>query len=233
MFVDVVFPHLVPAFTSKVMDIVKKYDRMKMLEHPIICGYILEKEFLQHEKLCCIDVSVVNASSDHGNHFSFEIEPAPKQESGSVTSTLIDNKVYHLHERHPAIDGVCVAQEKTTKQRYLLLMQVSLSTYENHNSKGIDITKSVTWPESAFKNTSVAKYYANLCDVEEDHVIYLYISPRKLDADRSVFTQECDGAETGLNKVSNKYWYGFVKADSDAATLIKTIALTLGLSESV
>ena len=87
---------------------------------------------------------------------------AAVQETGPIES-MIENEIHHLRPKHPAIDGVCVTTESTSNRRYLLLLQVSLTEYRRHESKGIDIRKCI---EPAFEgkiskgvSTTIAQYY--------------------------------------------------------------------------
>ena len=69
-------------------------------------------------------------------------------------------KIRHLRPKYPAIDGVCVALESNENLRYLLLLQVSISEYRKHESKGIDIRKQVDPNfEGRVHKGTIAEYY--------------------------------------------------------------------------
>ena len=53
----------------------------------------------------------------------------------------------HLRDKHPIIDAVGRLKDQNDKE-WLLLIQVSLSTYSEHKSKAGDLQKQITWPES-------------------------------------------------------------------------------------
>ena len=46
--------------------------------------------------------------------------------------------------QHPAIDAVGLFKNDLDDDMYLVLLQVSLSTYANHEAKAVDIYKSVS-----------------------------------------------------------------------------------------
>ena len=129
---------------------------------------------------------------------------------------MIENEIHRLRPKHPAIDGVCVTTESTSNRRYLLLLQVSLTEYRRHESKGIDIRKCV---EPAFEgkiskgvSTTIAQYYKKLAKVESDeNVIYVYVSPHELDPpSSSTFFQELKVQNTTSGSHNcPKYLYGF------------------------
>lgn len=85
----------------------------------------------------------------------------------------------NLINRHQAIDGVCVASIGEIK--YLLLLQVSLSPYKVHVSKGNDIRKLIPSIEGGTDTQkTIAEYYQHLSgDIPSDQVIYVYVSPEE------------------------------------------------------
>ena len=118
------------------------------------------------------------------------------------------NQIYHLRPNHPAIDGVCVAVD-SINVKYLLLLQVSISEYRKHESKGIDIRKPVdTGFEGKVHRGTIAEYYKNLARVGDENV--MYISPKEPKApDFSTFVQELRSPNTRAATSSPQYYYGF------------------------
>ena len=82
------------------------------------------------------------------------------QEKVDITS-MRQNTIYYLKPGHIAIDAVCISEDKLDSKKYLILMQVSLSTYANHGSK-FDSIKS----QKVGVTPSIAEYYSDLSGVK-------------------------------------------------------------------
>lgn len=132
-------------------------------------------------------VNVNNASSPRTLTLSSSI-PASDQQMSPITTSLQQNLIYHLRPEHLAIDSVRIAS--IGSEQYLLLLQVSLSSYQEHLSRGIDIRRSVQPPERNFVKKiassasasalalasvshSITQYYQYLAgNIADDKVIY-------------------------------------------------------------
>lgn len=68
-----------------------------------------------------------------------------------------------------SIDGVFV------EEKCLLLLKLSISPYQDHESKGNNIMKTIPAMEGG--EDSIAEYYQSLCGVAVDRVIY--VSPKE------------------------------------------------------
>ena len=136
---------------------------------------------------------------------------ASVQETEPIVDDLRDNEIRHLRQQHPAIDGVCVALNDNDDGRYLLLLQVSISEYRKHESKGIDIRKQVDPKfEGRFHNGTIAEYDKHLAKVSEDtKVIYVYVSPKELEPpSEHTFCQELRSHDTRSSSSTPQYLYG-------------------------
>ena len=90
----------------------------------------------------------------------FQVPPSTGQLNGALTS-IFSSTLYHLRVQHPAIDAVGLFKNDLDRDMYLVLLQVSLSTYANHEAKAVE---SVSSFESHFSPNSctIAAYYKNL-----------------------------------------------------------------------
>ena len=196
---------------------------------PIVRGYIFEEAFLQFECLHSLSIKALNVDNKSPCSFRFSsLTPAVAQRTGAVTTSLVENQIYHLRAKHPAIDGVCVAEEDQS-EKYLLLLQVSLNTYKQHLSKGNDIKKSVESLEEQFGRMSIAGYYQKLGgDIGDDKVIYVYVSPKETKSDPNDITFMSELKNPGTKGAASSqpaYWYGFT--DSKMEITIKQIEDTM------
>ena len=193
---------------------------------PILQGYIFEERFLSHCRLDALSVAVIDQSGKL-DILTFDVIPASFQQPGPLT-TLARGQIYHLRIDHPAIDAVCYAKESGVENWFLLLIQVSLSCYEDHRSKGFDIGKSVVGDEKRVgggANVSVAKYYRNKLNIQDSHVAYIYASPKSLKEPRAEFTQELldRNLRSHTSTELSKYRYGFVMDRSTTSDIPKQL----------
>ena len=113
---------------------------------------------------------------------------------------------------HKVIKGVCLCAA-TDDEDYLLLMQVSSSPYNEHKTKCLDIG-------SSFQGTTLAEYYRSLAHVDQDHVIYLYISMEEYDGDLvEYFSLTPYHLRSGVVSPVNQYLYG-VLADFGVVNML-------------
>ena len=189
----------------------------KVLALPIVKGYVFESRFLQSKSLHQLIISAVMEEAVPPKTFTFSsLISASVQELGPIEDELIENKIYHLRPGHPAIDGVCLAVD-SENHKYLLLLQISLSEYRKHESKGIDIRNQV---QKKFEGTvhrgTIAEYYKHLANVEDENVIYVYVSPEEgRPPSCNTFCQELRRHDTRTGSSSPpQYLYGFC-VDSD------------------
>lgn len=199
-------------------------------ELPIAQEFVFEAYFLQYKDLHSLSISAINVDNLTPRLFSFSsLTPAISQQRHAVTC-LEEDHLFHLRTNHLAIDGVCVARGHDN-EKYLLLLQVSLSTYKAHVSKGIAIQKCVgLLEETVHGSVSIAQYYQKVGggDIPDDKVIYAYVSPEETISNPSdqTFLDELQvhGTRSG-DSSPPKYWYGFIH--SSMASVIKTIKDTI------
>ena len=197
---------------------------------------MFEEKFLQSEHLRnSLSTKALNVNNKSPSSFKFSsLIPPRYQQTNAIKTNLVCQVIYHLRQRHPAIDAVCVAEEDNCRQKYLLLIQVSISPYKEHHSKGIDIRKTVDLPEkkhscllltasSTSASPSVAKYYQCLGEnIDDDKVIYVYISPKETEPpDDITFLPELRGHGTRGSTDPPAYWYGFI--DSSMKNILEMI----------
>ena len=174
------------------------------LKSPTVQGLIFEEEVLN-----CLENLQIDVKNWKNEllHLEFSFEKATYQ----LSTLLKDIKIgvlYHLHAGHHVIDGVCVAKDVNKNEWYLLLIQVSLSTYSSHPSKAYDIRKTLSGTEDF-----IWEYYLKLVNkvhesplVTDDHVVYVYASPAQTECPLDIAT----------NRKETKYWSGIVANSSQA-----------------
>ena len=126
-----------------------------------------------------------------------------------------------LHAGHLAIDAVCLTKDVSIETSFLLLIQVSLSSYA---SKGVDIYKR----KSSHSEDSIAEHYRRLSSVDDSHVIYVYASPQELNPPtEDTFLRATTQVTTRYGPPRKPYWYGFVLEDSPTAAILKEVKANL------
>jgi hypothetical protein len=210
-----------------------------ILTIPAVRGYVFEKKFLSSMKLreTSLTVLAVNCQTSGSGRGPLEFDfpaltPCDNQLIGPLKTKLEDCQVYHLRQRHPAIDAVVFIDgancsvsidSVSVREKCLLLLQVSISCYQDHESKGNDIRKTIPAMEGG--EGSIAEYYQTLCGVAIDKVIYVYVSPKETSPPSStIFNHELNipNTRSGDGRQS-KFFYGFLKSESRGATLVQEI----------
>lgn len=162
---------------------------------------------------------------DGSKDFYFPIFPqAQLQEDGAVMK-LSKGQLYHLRQGHPAIDAVCVANDDSG-DAYLVLMQVSLTKYGEHKARASAIFKHTVAKEKVVKpNVSIVEYYLNMTEgIALDHVLFLYASPKELNAPvESTFLEVLSRCETRSGPPPPAYFYGFVEEGTNVARTLQIV----------
>ena len=202
---------------------------------PIVQGLIFESKFLQNSELH--DMHIKGLNKDGQKSFYFPLFPHARCQEDKPVRQLSIGQLYHLRSGHPAIDGVCIAMEQSG-QNYLVLMQVSLSKYREHEAKADAILKNVAGKEKAAAaaahhddTVSIVEYYRKMTKLTEDdeifaedHVLFVYVSPEELGVpQKSTFPDIFFRRETRSGLHSNSHFYGFVEADTPVARLLITL----------
>ena len=209
--IKLLFP---PMYNKIVQQLKSKFEDhdAKVCALPIVKGYLFESRLLQNRHLSDLSISAMNEAEVQPTRFRFSsLIPAYEQQSGPIRC-LTDNEICHLRPQHPAIDGVCVALD-SNDDKYLLLLQVSISEYRLHESKGIDIRNEVDKKfegKVCNRTRTIAEYYKDLAGVEDNKVIYVYISPKEVrPPDFTTFRQELRTHFTRSGSRPPQYFYGF------------------------
>ena len=145
----------------------------------------------------------------------------PVQLSDALNTELTPGKLYHLRPQHPAIDGVGVFEVENKK--YLVMIQVSLSTYRNHASKALDIFRTVKKLQESTSSTTIVEYYKKLAKVDDNtRVVYIDASPQEL-YERDVDLVTVFSLPTITTRGGNKPQglFGLVIKDSTTDTIMK------------
>ena len=223
-----IFPNLYRHFMRE-CKVMYAGNNEKILQSPVVQGLIFEEKFL-----CAVkELSMTVKSADSKENLTFLVVPATFQLATALNKISM-NCLHYLRVGHRAIDAVCHAEE-TNGQEYLLLIQVSLSTYEEHRSKAVDIRSKVVSLEKDVSSRSpnpdpnsdahptIAEFYRKMADVSEDHVIFLYASPTELDEPKAQFDADLINRKTRIGTSAPPYKYGFINKDSAAAELMKRL----------
>jgi KaiC/GvpD/RAD55 family RecA-like ATPase len=206
-----------PVIFDKFMNLLnREKDSIHLENFPVFQGLIFEQEFLQCSGLKFLNLQVTDKKGKESN-LEFAVLPAQLQARSLLTS-ICDERICHLKVGHKAIDAVCCSYYSLEK--YLLLIQVSLSPYHNHASKWFDICDSFEGKKS------MAEYYRHLAQVDANHVIYLYISPKELAQDGKLINVfELKIHDTGSHSLqsSDSYLFGLLMKGTVAAELTKNL----------
>lgn len=214
-----------------------------VLSIPVVRGYIFEKEFLSSPKLEDTPLIVLAVGTSGSLVFNLPpLYPCQGQLSCPLKTELKHRQIYHLRQRHPAIDAVAfidgdkesfTLNDATVSCKCLFLLQLSTSAYKNHEAKGSDIKKTIPAMEGG--KGSIAEYYQNLCPSTVDKVIYVYISPKETSTSppsSTVFNYELNARSTRSSTSSETtetlFSYGFLMTDSRGAMLVDEINNSIG-----
>ena len=96
---------------------------------------------------------------------------------------LHEGVLYHLREKHPVIDAVGLLRD-SEKELWLVLIQISMSTYQTHRSKAQNVKDFVNGAEKAtcicnIQHTLLS-YYEKLVLGVSFKSLYVYVSPKQL-----------------------------------------------------
>ena len=136
------------------------------------------------------------------------------------------NILYHLRDFHPTIDAIgCFTDEEGVK--WLVVIQISLSTYNKHKSKAADLFKDTVGSEKTIDaSCTLLDYYRNrihgVTDSNEIKCMYVYISPKEFFS--QINPSDILG-EPGISSRMKDLYFGLVLEHSDTGQfIIKTYA---------
>ena len=113
------------------------------LSNPIMQGYKFELDFFRNVQLRNYQWKVRAVRHSDSSEFIDLTFPSiacagQQQVDTFKEKTKEMNKIHYLKPGHPVVDAVCKAQEEHF-HTYLVMMQISLSSYAKHKSKFEDI----------------------------------------------------------------------------------------------
>ena len=228
-FLKLVFPMLYETFVKKCVSCFKKPSYEYLASSAIVQGLMFEQEFLHCDMLR--ELSVTTICKSGLKKFTFNVSTMPNQCETALIQ-LSASCLHHLRPGHRAIDAVCLTSdtEGSTTEKYLLLVQVSLSSYVVHKSKALEIRDVVINPEkehASKTDLSIAEFYRDMAkkggdEVKPDHVVFIYASPVELKQPSDMdFVSELQERELRSRKVAApEYRYGFVDRNSLAGNLL-------------
>ena len=111
-------------------------------KHPITLGYEFEDICLEN-RLVELHIQASYVDGDVKYLKFTGITCLGKQEDNALTA-ISPGLLYHLRVQHPVINGVGLLEERAG-ENYLVLIQISLSKYLNHDSKANYINNPIFW----------------------------------------------------------------------------------------
>ena len=208
------FPSAYDAFMMVLLECVKS-DKLRAINDRSIQGILFEhvicNELKEIQVSYCgyTDVEVKSA------RFSFRVNVA----MSTAVKQLVAGTLYHLRPGHSVLDavGYLVVDE----QPWLLMIQVSLSTYSNHKSKLGNLLDAIDKKEKEYDSNAKnwLQYYRSRMPTAKSDLkfMYIYISPLEfLDFGKPSDTLEYHGTITSQEDV----FVGLVVKSSDCANFV-------------
>ncbi len=188
---------------------------------PTVKGFFFEKDFfvktVTSNREWKVRAKTTGNETERSLTFS-GISGASEQENGHI-STMEGNKVYYLHAGHKAIDAVVRARGNDDIV-YLLLIQISLSPYNKHDSKYEDIFCRLKEPGN---EKSILEYYSYISGVSSRNALYLYVCPKQLlkpEQEIDSFIEVISGCTTRSGKIKPLLLIGLLEADCDLSAAL-------------
>ena len=145
-----------------------------------------------------------------------------------LRATPILGTLYLLRNLHPVIDVVGVLTSANIDEKFLILMQISLKSYQSHKKKSENLHDIITAPECPkSKRRSVLAYYKGLCSakykIQDNHILYVYASPKEMHLRPHEFAVQ----GIAVAKKEEKFAVATIPEDSISGRMIKTIVANL------
>ena len=144
---------------------------------------------------------------------------------------LKEGIIYQLRPLHPVIDAVAYVHDKNVREKnkddkkeaWLLLIQVSLSSYSSHKSKADDLLKTPTGCERSRDCSNWIQYYRDCITAKgtDINVMYVYISPEEYITEGKVSERL---HALGVLSALNDFSFGLVESHSSTATFVSEAA---------
>jgi hypothetical protein len=158
--------------------------------------------------------------------FQFESQISMQESALPFVNRLMNGTLVHLRPCHPVMDAVAYITKEDIP--WLLFVQVSLSEYDDHKSKAMDVYNEVQGCERNTEHCSKwtgkmtwIDYYCSLLpeDVQPNvQLMYVYISPKNF-VEGSVETLK-QYTLRDLNSNARQVFLGMIQNSSDSAMFI-------------
>ena len=189
----------------------------------IVKGYQFENKFLHEVRQLEL---VYNKQDSQEKYFNtFEIKVTKQLLPGEPLTNMTEGVLYHLREKHPVIDAVGKFKEAKGQKVWLLMVQVSLSSYTQHRSKAANLLDRVTGPESTTTTTNWLEYYSHLGTTPKETCMYVYVSPDEIEQEGQLPSHTL--AETGQRSRTEDLFLGLVANRTETAKTITTMVAQL------
>ena len=211
------FPLIIPLF----MTLFREFTSTNGFKSAIVDG-------LSFEDAICKKIDTLNIkyskTGDNIEPVNFNI--IAHSEFMTALKIIHPNILYHLRDFHPTIDAIgCFTDEEDVI--WLVMIQVSLGTYNKHKSKAADLfNKTVGSEKTVDASCSLLDYYRNrihgVTDPKEIKCMYVYISPKEFFSQTN--PSEILG-EPGIHSRTKDLYFGLVLEHSETGQFItKTYA---------
>lgn len=175
-----------PSFGSQYLDILRNFiedcdsNTVKNIisKEPSFAGFWFEGMFVMHYKKDKARLSVNCIARSDGRQDSITFDQFSMVALNQDTAVQPD-QLYELKRAHPVIDFVGLLTS-TTKSKWLVFIQVSLQSYQQHESKLVNMFKQGSRNK---ENNSCSLYtkYRHLYQIDyhssSQKVLFLYVSP--------------------------------------------------------
>ena len=190
----------------------------------IVKGYQFENRILQDVRQL---VLVYNKEGDSKKQVGiFNITLRKKLLPNEPLTNMNEGILYHLRDKHPVIDAVGIFKEKASRKEWLLMVQVSLSSYTRHKSKAVNLLDSVTGPENFYrqeKNWNWLQYYSHLGATTSNRM-YIYICPDEIHKGQ---LPSDTLADTGDRSRTKGLFLGLVEGGTETSNTITSVLAQL------
>ena len=214
-----------PLLVSALMELLRVKNELGDTRcNDIMKGYCFKYMFLRRIRELCLTCSEYGSTPAI---FMFQDLNYQHAEEGEALNSIAMNGLVHLRDSRPVIDAVARLKDHNDN-RWLLLVQVSLSWYTRHRSKVADLLKSITWPEKENRADTVSwmKYYEDMYG-SGTKTMYVYISPNEIDDNPEDVMRE-----TGIHSGTQSMCLGLVAKGSQTHSDIQQMVWELNTSNT-
>ena len=170
-----------PPAIHLLMSVFRKCKSQSGFNSAIVDGLVFEEAICRKIETLCIKYSKTDNDLK-----SVRFTISAHSVKTTALQEIYPGILYHLRDFHPTIDAVgCFTVEENAK--WLVMIQISLSTYSKHKSKAADLFNKTVGSEKTNDSCSLLDYYRNrIRDVTDSKkftnpevikCMYVYISP--------------------------------------------------------